>query len=527
MKPRFRKFLTGVGFTLPWIVGLSTFTLYPVVASLYFSFCDYSVLQPAIWVGTDNYHRLIQDETFWKSLENTLIYAAVSLPLGLVVALCLALLLNCRVRGTAIFRTIFYLPSIVPVIASSMLWLWILNPTYGLLNGALAPFCHLFGVQPPGWLADPTWAKPALVLMSAWGVGNSMIIYLAGLQDVPEALYESAEIDGANKWQQFWHVTAADDHAGALLQSRHGHHRFASDVYPVVHHDGRHGRPAGAVHVVLHSLSFLKCVHGSAHGLRQRDGVGAFLHHRATDLPGHKVAAEKNQLRAMKRSNASLFIVYGLLLSLSLIFVAPLLWMISTSLKPIEETMKVPMVWIPRAYYATIDGKRMEVTRDDEVSPGMWHVTEYSPDTWRTHAPATAVVPASSIETYIRPRWENYPKALAVMGGESYDVDPSLLPKHPFAENEDSDVSFWTFLGNTLTVCLLSVIGSVLSNALVAYGFARVKWPGRDWFFALTLATMMIPGPVLMVPLYTVFRSLGWVGNAAAALGAGFFWRRV
>jgi multiple sugar transport system permease protein len=207
MKPKFRTFLTGVGFTLPWIIGLCTFTLYPVVASLYYSFCDYSVLQPAVWTGTDNFQRLSQDETFWKSLKNTLIYAGFSLPLGMVVALVLALLLNCRVRGTAIFRTIFYLPSIVPVIASSMLWLWILNPSFGLLNWALAPICHLFGANPPGWLADPAWAKPALILMSAWGVGNSMIIYLAGLQDVPEALYESAEIDGANKWQQFWHVT--------------------------------------------------------------------------------------------------------------------------------------------------------------------------------------------------------------------------------------------------------------------------------------------------------------------------------
>jgi multiple sugar transport system permease protein len=105
------------------------------------------------------------------------------------------------------FRTIFYLPSIVPVIASAMLWLWIFNPTFGLLNWAISPFFHLFGLAAPGWLADPAWAKPALILMSAWGVGNSMIIYLAGLQDVPEALYESAEIDGANKWQQFWHIT--------------------------------------------------------------------------------------------------------------------------------------------------------------------------------------------------------------------------------------------------------------------------------------------------------------------------------
>ena len=207
MKPSFRRSLAGIAFTLPWIIGLCTFTLYPVIASLYYSFCDYSVLESPVWIGGDNYARMVHDRSFWISLENTLIYAGFSIPIGMIVALSLALLLNCRVRGTAIFRTIFYLPSIVPVIASSMLWLWILNPSFGLVNQALAPFCHLFGVQPPGWLDDPTWAKPALILMSAWGVGNSMIIYLAGLQDVPEALYEAAEIDGASKWQQFWLVT--------------------------------------------------------------------------------------------------------------------------------------------------------------------------------------------------------------------------------------------------------------------------------------------------------------------------------
>ena len=142
--------------------------------------------------------------------------------------------------------------------------------------------------------------------------------------------------------------------------------------------------------------------------------------------------------------------------------------MVSTSLKPTQETMALPMVWIPRAYYATINGQRMEVTRDTEVSPGMWHVTEFSPTTWYTHQPAMAVVPASQIETVIRPRWGNYPTALSVMGGETIDVDPRLLPNHPFTAGEDTSVSFWTFLANTLTVCLLSVVGAVFSNALVA-----------------------------------------------------------
>ncbi len=199
--------LTGLAFCLPWIVGLLVFTLYPVVASLFYSFCDYSVLDSPIWIGGENYARLLHDRVFWISLKNTLIYSAFSIPLGIVVALALALLLNCEVRGRAIFRTIFYLPAIVPLVASSMLWLWIFNGTYGLMNWLLGPLFHLFNMAPPGWLGDPEWAKPALIIMSLWGVGNSMIIFLAGLQDVPRELYESAEIDGANPWQRFWNVT--------------------------------------------------------------------------------------------------------------------------------------------------------------------------------------------------------------------------------------------------------------------------------------------------------------------------------
>src|SRR5450432_3314839 len=128
---------TGLAFTAPWLLGLAAFTIYPVVASLYYSFCDYSILQPPVWLGLENYSRLMGDELFWLSLRNTLIFAALSIPLSTVTALSLALLVNCEVRGSAFFRTAFYLPSIVPVVASSMLWLWILNPSYGLLNWAL------------------------------------------------------------------------------------------------------------------------------------------------------------------------------------------------------------------------------------------------------------------------------------------------------------------------------------------------------------------------------------------------------
>jgi multiple sugar transport system permease protein len=207
MKQSRRQLRAGLGFTALWVVGLGVFTAYPVLASVYYSFCDYSVLTSPVWIGTENYQRLWQDDLFWRALRNTLYFAVFSVPLGAIASLSLALLLNQDVRGRPFFRALFYLPSIVPAVASSMLWLWIFNGQYGLLNFVLTPILGLIGLQPPIWLADPNWAKPALVMMSLWGVGNSMIIYLAGLQDVPKELYEAAEIDGAGAWRKFWHIT--------------------------------------------------------------------------------------------------------------------------------------------------------------------------------------------------------------------------------------------------------------------------------------------------------------------------------
>jgi multiple sugar transport system permease protein len=202
-----KQFRAGIGFTSLWIVGLAAFTAYPILASLYYSFCDYSILKSPVWIGLENYQQLAQDGLFWKSLRNTLFYAGLSVPLGTVVALGLAVLLNSEVRGKSAYRLLFFMPSIVPIVASSMLWLWIFNGQYGLMNGFLNLFLTPFGLHGPAWLADPAWSKPALVIMSLWGTGNAVVIYLAGLQNVPTELYEAAEIDGASAWQRFVHVT--------------------------------------------------------------------------------------------------------------------------------------------------------------------------------------------------------------------------------------------------------------------------------------------------------------------------------
>jgi multiple sugar transport system permease protein len=198
-----RELGTGLAFISPWIAGFLFFVLYPVGSSIYYSFCDYDVLTRPVWIGLLNYRDMFTDEVFWKALKNTIYFAAVSLPLGLVIALLVAVLLNQKVKMRPGFRTIYFLPSLVPAVASAMIWLWILNGRFGLLNYALS----FFGLEGPNWLTDEHWTKPAIILMSLWGVGGSMVIYLAALQDVPRELYESAEIDGASAWTKFRHIT--------------------------------------------------------------------------------------------------------------------------------------------------------------------------------------------------------------------------------------------------------------------------------------------------------------------------------
>ncbi len=199
-----RNFYKGMAFLSPWLIGFTVFTVIPIVLSLYYSFCDYSLLQSPVYEGLGNYSTLVHDPIFWTVLKNTVIYALMALPLGMVLAIVVAILLNAKIAGVTIYRTVIFLPSLVPAVASAMLWLWLFNSKLGLINNALR---GLGMANPPGWLSNPTWAMPALVLMSAWGIGNTVIIYLAGLQDVPRELYEAADIDGATPLRKIWHVT--------------------------------------------------------------------------------------------------------------------------------------------------------------------------------------------------------------------------------------------------------------------------------------------------------------------------------
>jgi multiple sugar transport system permease protein len=198
-----RQLLTGLAFISPWIVGFCLFQFYPIAASFYYSLCDFSVLEPAQFVGLQNYRELAGDTVFRTALLNTIFYASIALPVGIVLALSLAMLLNTGVGGMTVYRTIFFLPSLIPTVAMAILWLWIFNGEHGILNYVLS----LTGLKGPGWLSNPSWSKPALILLSLWGVGHAMVIYLAGLQDVPAHLYEAADLDGAHWWHKIRHVT--------------------------------------------------------------------------------------------------------------------------------------------------------------------------------------------------------------------------------------------------------------------------------------------------------------------------------
>ena len=194
MKHKFRENLVGYLFISPWLIGFFLFTLYPFCRSFYLSLTRYNIIQEPKFIGFANYKMMLfQDDLFWKSLWVTLRYAIVAVPLVLVAGVLLALLLNINVKGISVFRTIFYLPSIVPVVATTSIFMWILNPQVGLINR----FLKIFNIAGPAWLTDPAWTPWTLVFMAVWGAGGSMVIYLAGLKDIPLYLYEAATLDGA------------------------------------------------------------------------------------------------------------------------------------------------------------------------------------------------------------------------------------------------------------------------------------------------------------------------------------------
>ena len=196
----------GYLFILPWLLGLLLFTIGPMLFSLLLAFSKWDIItgvKSIEWVGVDNFRAIFQDDLFYQSLKVTFVFALVSVPLYQILSLLAAMLLNMRSRGMKLFRLIYFMPSVIPAVAVSMMWVMIFNPEYGILNRALA----LFGIQGPAWLQDPSYALGALIVMGIWGIGNTIIIYLSGLQGVSEELYEAAELDGAGRLRRFSSIT--------------------------------------------------------------------------------------------------------------------------------------------------------------------------------------------------------------------------------------------------------------------------------------------------------------------------------
>lgn len=198
-----REAIDGYLFILPWILGFLIFIAGPMVASFLISFMRWEIVTPPAWIGVAQYTKLFQDDRFYLTLYNTAYYVFIGVPLHLLLALLAAMAMNLNLRGIRFYRTIYFIPSITPVVASSLLWLWIFNPEFGLANAAL----NAVGLPSLYWLQDPNLAKPAFIIMSFWTIGGQMVILLAGLKGIPPALYEAAAIDGAGKWASFRHIT--------------------------------------------------------------------------------------------------------------------------------------------------------------------------------------------------------------------------------------------------------------------------------------------------------------------------------
>ena len=198
-----REAVFGYLFISPWIIGFLVLQAGPMVASLGISLTDWNLIDPPAYIGLDNYRWAAEDPLFEKSLRVTATYTLVSVPLGMVAALLLASLLNRKVPGISLFRTLFYLPVVVSGVGTAVVWDWVFNPQYGILNYLLS----MVGVAGPEWLASPDWALQAMILLSFWGIGGAVVVFLAALQGVPQTLYEAAAIDGAGRISTFWNVT--------------------------------------------------------------------------------------------------------------------------------------------------------------------------------------------------------------------------------------------------------------------------------------------------------------------------------
>lgn len=193
----------GFFFVLPWVIGFLLFTIFPMIAAIFISLTDWSIIGEPNFIGFENFIKIFQDEMFYTSLFVTVRYAIFAIPLTIATAFAVAVLLNNNIKARGLFTTIYYMPAIVSGVAVAIVFKWVLDPNYGVINSILA----IFNIQGPNWLYDPDWVLPSYLVMAVWGASGGLLTYLVGLRDIPKELYESAEMDGANFLRKVWHIT--------------------------------------------------------------------------------------------------------------------------------------------------------------------------------------------------------------------------------------------------------------------------------------------------------------------------------
>lgn len=266
LKSETRNVLKGLAFVSPWLFGFFALILYPMAASLYYSFTEYSLFGAPQWIGLGNYTRLFEDDKFYTSLSNTILFSAMVVPSSIILGIILAVLLNNNLRGNVIYRTIIFVPAVIPAAAAAVIWVWILNPRWGLLNYGLS----LINIPGPPWLSNPDWSKPALLIVTLWMIGTDMLLYLAGLQDIPAEYYEAAELDGAGSWGKFRRITLPLISPITFFHTINGFiWSFQYFAIPFIVSDEGQGRPADSLlfyslYLYRNAFNYLKMGYASA-----------------------------------------------------------------------------------------------------------------------------------------------------------------------------------------------------------------------------------------------------------------------
>lgn len=264
-----REFVAGLIFSSPWIIGVLAFLAYPMIASLYYSFTRYEIPLAPQWIGLGNYAKMFTEDRFFpKALWNSAYLTLIGIPVQLIFALFCAMLLNLKIQGQAVWRTIYILPNLMPAVVMAFLWQWILNPQLGLVNNVL----KLIGIKGPLWFTSPVWSKPSIILMQTWGVGFMTILYLAALQGVPQELYEAAEMDGAGSFRKFTNITLPMISPVTLFQLITGilwTLQYFAQAYIIGGGGATPGRPQGsllfyALYLYVQAFEYLRMGYASA-----------------------------------------------------------------------------------------------------------------------------------------------------------------------------------------------------------------------------------------------------------------------